>query len=118
MGSPITLTPRWWSLLRTDAGNLLRFLHFPFARAFAQLLLGLQWGGGGHSRSVVVVAVLRSAQRGAEQQETDPGLHKGEGGAMRVTSGHHHLRGDDTSQEKQPFVNTRGCFYPPQGRII
>lgn len=101
---------RWWSLLRTDSGNLLSFLHFSFACAFAQLLLGLQRGGRGHSRRVMVVVVLRSTQRRAKQQEANPGLHKGEGGAMRVTSSHYHLRGDGTSQEEQPFVNMRAIL--------
>lgn len=58
----------------------------------------------------MVVVVLGSAQRRAKKQEANPGLHKGERGAMRVTSSHHHLRGDGVSQEEQPFVNMRAIL--------
>lgn len=56
----------------------------------------------------MVVVVLASARRGAEQQEANPGLDEGEGGAVRVTGGHHHLRSDKASQRKQqPSINIR-----------
>lgn len=82
----------------TDRSVLLGFLHFPLAGAFAQLLLGFQrwsWGGGGR---MTVVVFIRPAQRGAKQQVADPGFNEGEGRAVRVSSGHHHLRRDDADQ--------------------
>ena len=75
---------------RCNAMFLLGFLGLPLASALAQLLLGFdRWGGGGGGG--VVVVLLRAAQRGAEQQVADPGLDEGEGGAVGVPGGHHHL---------------------------
>lgn len=62
---------------------------------------------------MMVVVILRSAHRGAEQQEANPGLDEGEGGAVRVTSSHHHLRRD--RGEKNSHSSTeklRGWFDP------
>lgn len=62
---------------------------------------------------MMVVVVLRSAHRGAEEQEANPGLDEGEGGAVRVTSSHHHLRRD--RGEKNSHSSTeelRGWFNP------
>lgn len=45
----------------------------------------------------MMVVFLRSAERGAEQQVANPGLNEGEGGAVRVSGGHHHLKKDGVS---------------------
>lgn len=82
-------------------GVLLGFLDLPLASAFAQLLLGFQRGGWSSSGGSVMVVLLRDTQRRSEQQVANPGLHKGEGGAMRVSGGHHHLRGRGDREEKR-----------------
>lgn len=43
---------------------------------------------------------LRSTQRGAEQQVANPGFNEGEGGAVRVSSGHRHLKQEDVSKRR------------------
>lgn len=47
---------------------------------------------------MTVVVFIRPAQRGAKQQVADPGFNEGKGRAVRVSSGHHHLRRDDVDQ--------------------
>lgn len=48
----------------------------------------------------MVVVFLRSTQRGAEQQVANPGLNEGEGRAVRMTGGHHHLREEGVGYER------------------
>ena len=55
---------------------------------------------------------LRATQRGAEQQVADPGLDEGEGGAMRVSGGHHHLEEDGVSQRRSDgFCHAKRTFH-------
>lgn len=59
-----------------------------------------------------MVVFLRSTQRGAEQQVANPGLDEGEGGAVRVSGSHHHLRKMVSVRRDQPdFMTTKGAFY-------
>lgn len=80
-------------------GILLSFLDLPLASAFAQFLLGFERGSWSSSGRMMVV-FHRYAQRGAKQQVANPGLNEGEGGAMRVSSSHHHLEEEEVSQRK------------------
>lgn len=95
-GGPIT-TVMVESHMRVLGRFLLGLLHLLPARAFAVLLLGLERRGRGSGGSVVVV-LLGSTQRGAEQQVADPGFNEGEGRAVGVSSSHQHLEGRDVSQ--------------------
>lgn len=44
----------------------------------------------------MMVVLLTTSQRRAEQQVADPGLNESKGGAVRVPGGHHHLRGENS----------------------
>lgn len=84
-------------------GILLGFLDLPLASAFAQLLLGFERGSWGSSGRMMVV-FLRSTQRGAKQWVANPGFNEGEGGAVRVSSSHHHLEDQDVRQRRSRGV--------------
>lgn len=62
---------------------------------------------------MVVVVVLGSAQSGAEQQEANPGLDEGEGGAVGVTSRHHHLKGNSNTRTLEDVSNLLCVSLPP-----
>lgn len=47
----------------------------------------------------MVVVLLGAPQGGAEQQVAHPGLNEGEGGAVGVSGGHHHLEAEGDSQK-------------------
>lgn len=97
-----------------ESDVLLGFLGLPLAGAFTQLLLALERRSrGGCSRRVMVV-LLAAAQRRAEQQVTNPGLNEGEGGAVRVSGGHHHLEGQRDAHKINKYILKNGlqscCF--------
>lgn len=57
-----------------------------------------------------MVVFLRSTQRGAEKQVANPGLDEGEGGAVRVSGSHHHLKERGVSQRRSESVTLKGHF--------
>lgn len=70
----------------------------------------------------MVVVFLRDAQWGAEQQMANPGLDEGEGGAVRVSGGHHHLEANGGELEKiRPIffrIFTRASIFEHQNCLI